>query len=587
METPMIPLPRAAVASLAAILPLIVGANADAQVGGAVRLSNSRNGGNAAGESGAPTLSLNGRDAAFRSAASDIVEDDNNSSDDVFRIDRVTNQLTRVSVIDRSRCGVPGIVEGDGDSTNPAVSPRTANGFTAIVFESDATNLSCFPDTNGARDIFLHIPSLNYTERVSVPASNANLAPNGPSFTPSVAVIPSPNVIRIVYASDASNLTTNDGNAFRDVFFVEVPDTIGNGRPSTTRRLSTNGNGDSDKPKICGTGQFAVFESEATNLVPGVTTSGKQIFLANLDTGALELISRAPNGQPGNGDSDTASISYTGRFVTFRTQATNITSGVESGKLAVVRFDRSTGQVLRVNAAADGTPGQGTNSLTFSQTMSANGRFVAFTDQSTNLVPADTNGNADIFLKDLVTGAISRTNISFDGLEADGADATNAGFSGRSYNAGTGSAIYATRADNLVPGDTSTQDIFQNDVTLATLQFARGTKLEVPPDTAVNGKTITSTGQQFTGISKTPISGLSANGVRSLARKPRERISYEHRLVDETRRRTRKKLSRRNELTFRDLRAGQYRVSYRVITKRGDRVVKKTPFSPEQRFNIS
>ena len=143
------------------------------------------------GASGDPVASPNGRYLAFDSTASNLVSSDGNSSSDVFLKDQETAAVTLVSV---NTAGVA----GNGSSQRPAISPVGPDGFVAVAFESNATNLSSFTDSQGNRDIFVRIPSIGLTEAVSV--GEGPSFGNGDSFNPSVTMVPGPNRVLVVFS---------------------------------------------------------------------------------------------------------------------------------------------------------------------------------------------------------------------------------------------------------------------------------------------------------------------------------------------------------------------------------------------------
>jgi hypothetical protein len=106
-------------------------------------------------------------------------------------------------------------------------------------------------------------------------------------------------------------------------------------------------------------------------------------------------VSVASDGAEGNGHSEFASISADGRYVAFLSWASNLVPGDTNGTVDVFVHDRLTGQTTRVSVASDGTEGNGAS---WRPSLSADGRYVAFASEASNLVPGDTNDKSDIFV---------------------------------------------------------------------------------------------------------------------------------------------------------------------------------------------
>jgi archaellum component FlaF (FlaF/FlaG flagellin family) len=112
-------------------------------------------------------------------------------------------------------------------------------------------------------------------------------------------------------------------------------------------------------------------------------------------TGQTTRVSVASDGTEGNGDSWAPSISADGRYVAFTSRASNLVPGDTNGTWDVFVHDRVTGQTTRVSVASDGTEGNGASEF---PSISADGRYVAFISEASNLVPGDTNDKRDIFV---------------------------------------------------------------------------------------------------------------------------------------------------------------------------------------------
>jgi len=319
-----------------------------------------------------------------------------------------------------------------------------------VTFYSPATNL--VPgDTNDKTDVFVRDRLMGTTERVSISASGVQA--DGKSTE---AVI-SPDGRWVAFSSEATNLVPGDTNGVRDVF---VRDRLA----GTTQRVSVSGagqqgNGISAHSSITPDGRFVAFDSEATNLVPGDTNGYADAFLRDRQTGTTERVSVSGSGEQANSGSVNPDISADGRFVAFWSSATNLVPGDTNGYMDVFLRDRQTGTTERVNVSSEGI--QTNADYGFSGPavrLSADGRFVAFPSAADNLVPGDTNGVNDIFVRDRQSGTTERVSISSGGdQQNDVCSAVDLSPDGRFV-------AFSSFASNLVPDDTNgTWDHFLHD----------------------------------------------------------------------------------------------------------------------------
>src|SRR5207244_8060019 len=114
------------------------------------------------------------------------------------------------------------------------------------------------------------------------------------------------------------------------------------------------------------------------------------VFVHERDTGTTERVSVSTGGNEGNDASQTPSISADGRYVAFFSHASNLVSGDSNGTWDVFAHDRQTGVTERVSVASDGAEA---NAQSLACCISADGRYVAFESDASNLVPDDTNVN--------------------------------------------------------------------------------------------------------------------------------------------------------------------------------------------------
>ena len=159
-------------------------------------------------------------------------------------------------------------------------------------------------------------------------------------------------------------------------------------------------NGRSGLASVSSDGRYVAFESGATNLVTDDTNGRSDVFVRDRETGETECISVGSGGEQGNDISWWPSISADGRYVAFISGASNLVPGDTNGRWDVFVHDRQTGQTTRVSVASDGRQGNDDSCYQTSPALSADGRYVAFDSNATNLVPGDTNGVQDIFVHD-------------------------------------------------------------------------------------------------------------------------------------------------------------------------------------------
>jgi Tol biopolymer transport system component len=320
-----------------------------------------------------------------------------------------------------------------------------------IAFQSIADNLVS-DDTNDVADVFFHDRKTGETTRVSVDSSGnqGNEASGDDGF---LAV--SGNGRVVVYASDATNLVTNDTNAVADIFHHDR-------RTGETTRVSVAGDGtqaddSSEHPAPSKNGNVIAFTSSATNLVAADTNGEPDVFVRDVKRGTTTRASVSSVGAEGNGASSEPTISRNGGVVAFRSAATDLVPNDHNDEIDIFVRDLKRGTTTRVSVASDGTEANGASS---SAAISANGRAVIFISEASNLVPGDTNGVADVFVHDLMTGETVRVDVDSAGLQSTGDLGTGLGLSRNGRR-----ATFASDAADLVAGDTNGEyDVFVHDV---------------------------------------------------------------------------------------------------------------------------
>ncbi len=301
------------------------------------------------------------------------------------------------------------------------------------------TSLPLWVTTTAANEII---------SRVSV--NSKNDSGNGDSLAPAISA----NGRYLAFQSDANNLVDDDTNSFTDIFVYDR-------QTRQTQRVSvsstgTQANFNSYFPAISGDGRYVTFQSDAYNLVTEEDTNeSSDIFVHDRHLGTTTLVSVSRLGGPGDSTSSEPSISADGRYIAFHSYASDLVKQDTNRKIDVFIRDLETQETTRVSVASKGSQG---NDASYGAFISANGRYVAFNSEATNLVKGDTNKATDVFVYDRDTGEMQRISIDSKGQQGDVASFNPALSADGRY------VTFASRATNLVAADTNEiEDIFVHD----------------------------------------------------------------------------------------------------------------------------
>ena len=421
-----------AAAGLAGAAGTPAAADASPRAGVTTRVSVSSTGEQANSYSSETSISADGRYVAFQSFASNLVVGDTNGAPDVFVRDLGAGSTQRVSV--RTNGG-----QANDGSYFPAIS---ADGR-YVAFQSFASNLAV-GDTNGASDVFVRDLVAGTTQRVSVRTDGGQA--NGGSYVPAIST----DGGSVAFHSHATNLVAGDTNDEVDVFVRDLA-------AGTTRRVSvrTGGgqaNSDSYFPAISGDGRYVAFQSSAANLVADDTNDKVDVYVRDRVAGTTSRVSVGRGGRQSRGNSQYPAISADGRYVAFASFAGNLAPGDTNHVQDVFVRNLVAEKTRRVSVGPDG---QQADHGSHSATIAANGRRVAFTSDATNLVTGDTNDLPDVFVRDWRAGTTRLVSVDSNGLQANGYSANPAISADGRYVA------FGSEASNLVPADTNRDlDVF-------------------------------------------------------------------------------------------------------------------------------
>ncbi|HET9345863.1 MAG TPA: choice-of-anchor D domain-containing protein [Candidatus Limnocylindrales bacterium] len=396
-----------------------------------------------------PSISENGRWVAFVSVAPDLVAGDQNNAQDVFLRDRRAGTTVRIPLPGGAAPPAGGTaldpaISADGSvvaftyippppTTSiavPCVAPRVLvwnreTGATELASINADDGLHCnafapsvsgdgryvafvgvvvLDEGIGISQIFVRDRNAATTTLASagtiVGAAGATGIGNGNSREPSI----SRDGAIVAFESDATNLLPGDLNQRTDVYLR----ILGENRTELISAVDGGqANGNSLNPAVSANGSIVAFESDAPNLVPGVTPTARSVYAHDRASGQTEIISKAADGSPAPGISGLSAISGDGRVVAYASVVPDLVAAAGARLAAAVlppiptevyAHDRVTDETIRISEARGGGPA---GLINIQPTIGGDGRYVAFASNSGNLARGDGNQVSDVFLREL------------------------------------------------------------------------------------------------------------------------------------------------------------------------------------------
>jgi len=352
----------------------------------------------------------------------------------------------------------------NGASRNPVVS---ASGR-VLAFETTATTIAG-PDLNGPiQDVVAIDFATNERRLVSSPPGSITGA-DAPSSSP----VMSANGQRVAFSSFASNLSAGDTNGTSDVFVRQGLDPI---RIVSVGLGGQPANGPSYDADISADGTFVVFVSAASNLITGDRNGQPDVFLSDLRTGAITLVSTNLQGAMANGRSMLPAISGNGRFISFTSGASDLIDKDTNGVMDVFLRDLQREGTERISVSTGGRQQRVSVAPPFSQIsdVSGNGRYVVFDSDASNLTSGDINRHTDVFVRDRDRGTTRLASASSLNVQGN-----NDSFAPRLSSSGR-LLTFESFATNLATGDGPREDIFLRDLQLGTTSVVNVTATGTP-----------------------------------------------------------------------------------------------------------
>jgi Tol biopolymer transport system component len=267
----------------------------------------------------------------------------------------------------------------------------------------------------------------------------------------------------VAFASMATNLEPSDTDNSVDVYVKDLQ--TGAVRLASVTADGVKANSFSERPSISADGQRVAFTSAANNLSPDDTDGYFDVFVKDLRTGALTLASVTEDGRKAAGGSVSAAISADGLAVAFTSRATNLSPEATDGESHVYVKRLDTGALTFIDGGTIERPDEQIGA--YEASLSADGRIVAFVTDASGLDPADTDRRADVYVRDLDSGMLQLASVNPDGVKGN-LPSTGASLSGDGMR-----VAFATASGNLVPQDADdSSDVYVKDFTDGSLRLA-------------------------------------------------------------------------------------------------------------------
>lgn len=350
------------------------------------------NGANADAPSAEEVISADGRFVAFSSTADNLVPGDNNSARDVFIRDLQAGTTTLVSVNN------PGTGSGNGDSSAPLIS---ANGR-YVFFSSTAQNLA--PVSFNAANLFVR--DLQAGKTIALTTSGFSSGPvisqDGKRFAyalnlgPQTVCVYDLSAGRLIYSNTQPYLIGYDLSGDGNSLALSLRSNTANYLEVVSLATSANQIVESNSTSVY---QNLGLSADGGKLVctkaPSNGPGTKQVFIFDVASGAVQLVSHSQGGGPSAGNSDSPQINADGRFVIYRSDAPDMVPNDTNGQPDLFLYDQQTGSntLLSISLSSEGSG----NNRSLTPFFSPDGKSLVYCSWASDLVGKDFNNNSDVF----------------------------------------------------------------------------------------------------------------------------------------------------------------------------------------------
>jgi Tol biopolymer transport system component len=377
----------------------------------------------------AVAISADGRFATFSTFSDNLVPGDTNLVEDIYLRDLRLGTVTRVSM---SPTG--------GQLSTPSTNPQISGDGRYVAFET-ADPILVPGDLNGVLDVFVCNTTDGSILRESVMDGGGEV--DGISCEPALSA----DGLWLAFASDAPCLCAAGPHPAKGGRHIYLRDRVHNrtgrvslGTPGTEFAIVAS------HPVVSAHGNYVAFQARNLKIQIGLPPGSSQIYLYNVPTGNVTLVSCDDFGMPANADCIEAAISDSGRFVAYASLADNLVVGDTNGEMDVFIYDRVKKITRRLSVDSLGNQA---NAMSYRPSLSADGRFVSFTSLATNLSTLTHGGDRAVFVRDNDLGVVQLVSINSDAIAADQfAMTTNS----QTLSGDGRLVVFESPATNLVPG---------------------------------------------------------------------------------------------------------------------------------------
>lgn len=311
-----------------------------------------------------------------------------------------------------------------------------------VLFTSFATNLSP-QDTNPAGDVYRFDRRTRQCVLVSVTPSGA--AGNGASDAGAISA----DGRIAVFASYATDLAGAPLQGHRHLYARDMQTGVTTQLDVSATGVSGDNSVSASRMDVSDDGRHVAFASQAGNLVSGDTNGVNDVFVHDRQSGGTRRVSVDSTGTQGDYASLDPAISADGRYVAFASNSV-LDVNVESGWQQIYRHDTANGETCHVSVSNPMvSPGYfSANQHCLWADISDDGQIVAFVTTASNLSALDTNGAADVYVRNVGTALSTLASDNSTGFSGNGP-------SGRSFVALSGDGrfvLFQSEASDLVGG---------------------------------------------------------------------------------------------------------------------------------------